>query len=151
MPQPLAVQYYCRHCLNKPRGNSVLNYVNITFCEEVSVTNVGLTIVSLLESLQRLEDSKDYVLTFKIVLNYPQNITHHRDVSLYNVKNQLHVHFSYIKMFNYNPTCFKPISGSPSGMSQIIITHIIHQYKCNFRIQLFNLLKPGGNFPYYQA
>jgi hypothetical protein len=50
----------------------------------------------------------------------------------YNVKNQLHAPLSYIKIFNYNPTSFKPITGSSAGMSQIIITHAVQQYKYNF-------------------
>jgi hypothetical protein len=51
----------------------------------------------------------------------------------HNVKNQIHPHFTYNKMFNYNPTYFKPITGSCSGMSQIITTYKIQQ-----QIQLLN-------------
>jgi hypothetical protein len=57
----------------------------------------------------------------------------------YNVKNQLHAPFTYIKIFNYNPTCFKPLTGSSSGMSQITITHKMQQHRYNFWIQLLKI------------
>jgi hypothetical protein len=42
-------------------------------------------------------------------------------------------------MFNYNPTRFELITGSSSGMLQVVITHITQQYKYNFWIQLFKI------------
>jgi hypothetical protein len=51
----------------------------------------------------------------------------------YNGKGQLHAPFNiYIMMFNYNPTCFEPVTGSSSGMSKITIIHTIQQHKYNF-------------------
>jgi hypothetical protein len=79
-----------------------------------------------------------YVLSGFMICWFQYPYTKHK-FRFMQVKNQLHAHFTHLKMFNYDPTYFEPITGSSSGMSQIIITHKIQQYKYNFWIQLFKI------------